>query len=362
MSGEFFSAGAAIGSVPIGGHRFMLPGVSVHHNQGHPQMNVLRQATAIDVLVGPFLNDIDGNTKQTGLTIAAADVLLSKNGQALTLKADVTSCVHDAAGNYNCELDATDTGTVGTLVLTVHVAGALAVRHEFQVLEEAVYDDLYTGSATGYPTVTEITADMDGNSTQLAAIVADTNELQVDDTPGALAALDVKIDAIDTVVDAILVDTSTTLDAQLAAIAAYLDTEIAAILVDTGTTLPGLIATLQADTDDIQTRLPAALVSGLMSCDITAISTSTTAADLLELSTLSIVSGIATGTPTTTTMAASALTEATNDHYVGRTLLWTSGAAKDIAGPISDYDGTTKTFTFIARVTACAAADTFIII
>lgn len=296
-------------------------------------MQVLRQGTAVDVLLGPFLNDIDGNTKQTGLTIAAADVLLSKAGQALTLKTDVTACAHDADANYNCELDATDTGTVGTLSVRCHVAGALAVRQEFQVVEQAVFDDFYAGSAVGYPTAAEITADMDSNSAQLAAIVADTNELQGADIPGTLAT-----------------------------IAAYLDTEIAAILLDTGTTLPGLIAAIQADTDNIQSRLPAALVGGLMSVDVTAISTSTAAADALEVTTASMVQGIATGTPTTSTMAASALTEATDDHYVGRSIIWTSGVAKDIAVGIIDYNGTTKTFTFTTAVTACAADDTFIII
>ena len=58
---------------------------------------------------------------------------------------------------------------------------------------------------------------------------------------------------------------------------------IDAIETDTATTIPGTITTLQSDTDDIQTRLPAALVGGLMSSDVTAISTDTTAADNLEL-------------------------------------------------------------------------------
>jgi hypothetical protein len=58
---------------------------------------------------------------------------------------------------------------------------------------------------------------------------------------------------------------------------------IDAIETDTGTTIPGTITTLQSDTDDIQTRLPAALVGGLMSSDVTAISTDTTAANNLEL-------------------------------------------------------------------------------
>lgn len=39
------------------------------------------------------------------------------------------------------------------------------------------------------PTAAENRAEMDSNSTQLAAIVADTNELQTDDIPGLIAAL-----------------------------------------------------------------------------------------------------------------------------------------------------------------------------
>ncbi len=108
---------------------------------------ILRQSTAVDVLIGPFVDATDGYTPETGISPA---VKLSKNGQALIAKADVTVPVHDADGYYNCELDATDTNTVGTLVLTVAgSATALAVRHEYQVIEEAVYDAMYAASAAG---------------------------------------------------------------------------------------------------------------------------------------------------------------------------------------------------------------------
>ena len=109
----------------------------------------LRQSTAVDVLIGPFVDSTDGDTAETALTIAAADVRLSKNGQNMAAKNDATACVHDEEGMYNCELDATDTNTVGSLVLLVHESGALHVRHEYQVLEEAVYDALFDAGATG---------------------------------------------------------------------------------------------------------------------------------------------------------------------------------------------------------------------
>jgi hypothetical protein len=63
----------------------------------------LKQSTAVDVLLGPFIDDTDGKTAETGLTL---DVEVSKNGQALANKNDVTAPTHDAAGTvdgyYNC--------------------------------------------------------------------------------------------------------------------------------------------------------------------------------------------------------------------------------------------------------------------
>lgn len=135
----------------------------------------LKQSTAVDVLLGPFVDSTDGDTEEVALTIEDSDVRLSKNGQTAGAKADITNAAHDADGFYNCELDATDTNTVGTLALYVHVAGALAVRHDFQVVEQDVYEFFF---ATGS------TPDAD-----VAAILADTGELQVDDIPGLIAAL-----------------------------------------------------------------------------------------------------------------------------------------------------------------------------
>lgn len=109
---------------------------------------ILRQSTAVDVLIGPFLDLTDGATSEIGETPV---VKLSKNGQALAAKSDVTVPVYDVDGYYNCEFDATDTNTVGTLILTVaKSATALPVRHEFQVVETVVYDSLYADAAVGY--------------------------------------------------------------------------------------------------------------------------------------------------------------------------------------------------------------------
>ena len=110
----------------------------------------LQANTAVDVLIGPFVDETDGKTAETGLTLSQGDIKLSKNGQALAQKNDDTAAVHDANGYYNCELDATDTNTEGTLTLIVHESGALPVRHDFMVLAQAAWISLHTAKDAGF--------------------------------------------------------------------------------------------------------------------------------------------------------------------------------------------------------------------
>jgi hypothetical protein len=112
-------------------------------------MVFLRQSTAVDVPIGPFLDDADGFTALTGLTVSQADVRLKKNNGNWAQVNDATAATHEDVGWYEKELDATDTNTVGTLIISVQESGALPVWHEFTVLEEAIYDALFAASATG---------------------------------------------------------------------------------------------------------------------------------------------------------------------------------------------------------------------
>ena len=111
----------------------------------------LRANTAVDVLIGPFIDKTDGNTTEDGLTLPQAEIKLSKNGQALAQKNDSTTAAFDDDGYYNCELDATDTNTEGQLVLIVHQsANALPVRHEYNIMAEAAWDSLYVAKDDGF--------------------------------------------------------------------------------------------------------------------------------------------------------------------------------------------------------------------
>lgn len=214
-------------------------------------MIFVKQSTAVTLLIGPFVDSTDGNTAETALTIAQADVRLSKNGGNMAAKNEATSCTHDELGYYTCPLDATDTNTVGILKLMVHETGALPVWQECMVLPAMIYDSIVGGSDRLDVNVTHVadTAQTaNDNGADINAILADTNELQTDNIPGTLSTIDGKIDTIDTNVDSVLVDTGTTLDGKLDTIDANVD----AILADTNELqaddVPGLIAALNDPT------------------------------------------------------------------------------------------------------------------
>jgi hypothetical protein len=189
----------------------------------------LKQSTAYTFRMGPFVDDTDGKTAETGLTIEDSHIRVSKAGANFIDKNETTNAAHDEAGFYVVILDTTDTNTVGELQIAIHISGALPVFKTFQVVEEDIYAAFFAGSAT---LVTKI----DAIDTVVDAILVDTG-----------TTLDGKIDTIDGIVDAILVDTGTTLDGKIDVIDGIVDS----ILVDTGTTLDGKINTIDGIVDAI---------------------------------------------------------------------------------------------------------------
>jgi len=107
----------------------------------------LKQSTASqEVPLGYFLDSTDGNTEETGLSIANTDIKLWKAGATSLANKNSGGATHMANGLYYAVLDATDTDTLGPLVIFVHVAGALPIRLECQVMLANVYEALVSGS------------------------------------------------------------------------------------------------------------------------------------------------------------------------------------------------------------------------
>ncbi len=111
----------------------------------------LRQSTAVTLKLGPFIDDTDFKTEETALTISQADVRLSKNGGNYAQKNDTGAATHDELGEYDVDLDATDTNTVGILIVRITETGSLPYKRTYQVVEEAVYDKMFGADAVGPP-------------------------------------------------------------------------------------------------------------------------------------------------------------------------------------------------------------------
>lgn len=102
----------------------------------------LKQSTAATLTFGPFLDDDDGATEKTGLTIVDTTVFLSKNGGAKANPNDTDDCVEDANGVYRKAVNATDTGTLGLLTFYIHESDALYVRQDYMVVTANWYDTM----------------------------------------------------------------------------------------------------------------------------------------------------------------------------------------------------------------------------
>lgn len=106
----------------------------------------LKQSTATTIVLGPFLSDADGKTLQTALTIAQADVRLTKNAGSYAQKSDATSATHMENGYYSVPLNTTDTGTLGVLKVSVYKSGSLVVWENYHVVPANVWDSMFGAS------------------------------------------------------------------------------------------------------------------------------------------------------------------------------------------------------------------------
>lgn len=100
----------------------------------------LRQSTAVDFALGPFLDETDGKTAETALTLTQPDIRLKKNAAAWAQKNAAQTLSHEENGYYEVALDTTDTNTLGLLSIAVHESGALPVRQDYLVVPAEVFD------------------------------------------------------------------------------------------------------------------------------------------------------------------------------------------------------------------------------
>ena len=353
----------------------------------------LKQSTASqEVPLGPFLDSTDGVTPETALTIANTDIKLWAMGATSLANKNSGGATHMASGIYYCTLDATDTATLGALVLFISVSGALPIKVECEIVTANVYDALVGG--TDYLQV-DVT---DWKNATAPAMTGDAFARL-----GAPAGASVSAD-----VASIKTDTGTTIPATLATLAGYVDTEVAAIKAKTdnlpsdpadasdiaasfssvsGTlsTIAGYldteIAAIKAKTDNLPASpaatgdIPSAgaiadavwdeATSGHVSAGTTGLALVNT--DLRGSRT--VIRGTAASGASTTSLTPSALSPAGTDadQFKGRILVFDNDTATAaLRGQATDITASSAAslavLTFTALTTAPASGDTFSIL
>lgn len=317
-----------------------------------------------DSLILPIRHEfmvVNANVFDSLFAVAATDFLqvditqIAGTTQDATDLADFAAAGYDPVTNKVQGVVLVDTTTANTDMRGTNSAALASVATEAR-LAELDAANLPTDIAD-IPTVAEFNArtllaagyfdpaaDIVANVTTVATTTTNTDMRGTDSAALASVATEARLSELDE------------------ATAGKMANQVDIIQVDTTTDIPATITTLQSDTDDIQTRLPAALVSGRMDSNAGAINDNALAAIRLALSAGTIVIGAAaTGTLSTTQMTTD-LTEATDDHYNGRIIIWTSGVLKDQATNITDYAGIGGLLTFTAVTEAPSNTDSFVIV
>lgn len=304
-------------------------------------MRMLKQSSTGQPLMFLMVDSTDHVTGKTGLS---PTVTLSKAGGSFASPAG--SVTEVGSGWYKVAGNATDTDTLGPLVLHATGSATDPCDVEFVVVAfdplAALATPTNITAATGVvlsgvthtgaviPTVSAVTghtpqtgdsfarigaagagltalgdtriANLDATissrsstanlatvadylDTEIAAILADTNELQTDWANGG--RLDLLLDGAASAGD----PWTTTLPGSYSGSQA--GKILSDILTDTGTTLQAELDGIQADTEDIQSRLPAALVSGRIDVSVGAMAANVITASALQTDAVSeIADGI----------------------------------------------------------------------
>jgi hypothetical protein len=129
-----------------------------------------------------------------------------------------------------------------------------------------------------------------------------------------------------------------------------------------GASVSADVAGVQSDTNDIQTRLPAALTGGRMSSAVESMASNVLTAAALASDAVTEIRSTVSGTSdsgTTTTMVDAARTEADTDYWKGSWILFTSGTISGQARLITGFTPGTDTITFTPAATAAVSTQTY---
>lgn len=268
----------------------------------------------------------------------------------------VTGAVGSVAGAVGSVTGNVGGNVVGSVASVT--AGVTLAASAIQAIWDAATSALATAGSIGKLLVDNINATISSRASQASLDTVD------DFLDTEVAAIKAKTDNLPTdPADASDVASSfSTVNGTLATIAGYIDTEIATIL----SAVDSEVSAIKAKTDALPAS-PAATgdiptAAAIADANWDELRAGHSVAGSYGESFFTLESGAAIAGTLSTTQMSTNLTEADNDHYIGRIIVWLSGALLRQATDITDYDGTTKVLTFTATTEAPAAADKFIIV
>lgn len=274
-------------------------------------MLILKQSTSIDIRVGPFSDVTDGATPETGITLGAADQaeVLKANGAATVTMAGAFVAITGSDGWYDYTVAAGDVDTVGEVVFVVQdLSVCLPVYVRGYVLEEAVYDAMYGAASAGPLQATtagrtldilatgEVPIDFDTSIGSLAAAQIEASALDgkgdwnvgkagyslTQSFPTNFADMSITVtaglvDVTQTAADKVWSSATRTLTAFSTALAVSVWDVLASAVATASsiglqlkTNVDAVLSNIEADTQNIQSRLPTTLVGGAMDADVSA--------------------------------------------------------------------------------------------
>jgi hypothetical protein len=268
-------------------------------------MQYLKADTNVEVLVGPAVAVGDGFTPVTTLSLSTADEaeIIKYNGATAlvvtSISANTMAAITGADGYYTLDLSTGNTDTEGPLTILINDDSLiLPIRLDFMVVNANVYDSLFAAAATDYlqTDVIQVSSATEDIATETKQNTAQTDLDTITGAAGVIiddsAANDTMIsDAVwdedatghqtqgtfgqaigDPVADATTIYQAVATDATGDNVAV----DVVAVQTDLDNATDGLGAikatadAVETDTQDIQGRLPAALVNSRMDSTIDA--------------------------------------------------------------------------------------------
>ena len=129
----------------------------------------IRQNDTGKIRIGRFVDESDGKTPETGITLGAADAAYAVLGDDTEVDISGYTWAHRAnqPGMYDLTLQTGITDTVGMIEICIHdTSVCLPVVNRFYVVEEQVYDALFAASAGGFLDTSTITGSAPANTTK----------------------------------------------------------------------------------------------------------------------------------------------------------------------------------------------------